>query len=302
MPNDAGAIELSRSLGFCGGSLDRAAAFRADVNWIATRRADPKARLIRLNGDKARIVDGRLHYEQPGEEDIVFLGLDDEGHAIFAGEETAPVPDARDLRSLAIEGQLPERDIAMLAQARSLLHWHQRHRFCANCGHETEMTDGGYRRHCARCTADHFPRTDPVVIIVVRSADTFLLGRQASWAKGRYSALAGFMEPGETIEEAARREVLEESGIRLGAITYVASQPWPFPASLMLGLIGEALTQDIVIDKTELEDARWFSRAEIRLMFEERHPDGLGVPPPMAIAHKILEVALLQHPHAEVRA
>jgi NAD+ diphosphatase len=292
MPNDAGALALSRSLGFCGGSLDRAAAFRGDVHWVATRRADPEARLIRLNGDKVRILDGRIHCEQPGEDDIIFLGLDDHGHAIFAGEETAPLPDARDLRSLAIEGQLPARDLAMLAQARSLLHWHQRHRFCANCGHQTEMRDGGYRRHCAHCTADHFPRTDPVVIIVVRNANSFLLGRQASWAKGRYSALAGFMEPGETIEEAARREVLEEAGIRVGAITYVASQPWPFPASLMLGLIGQALNRDIVIDKTELEDARWFSRAEIRLMFEERHPDGLGVPPPMAIAHKILETAI----------
>jgi NAD+ diphosphatase len=257
------------------------------------RRADPKARLLRLNGDKARIVDGRLHCEPPGEDDIIFLGLDDDGHAVFAGEETAPVPDARDLRSLAIEGELPARDLAMLAQARSLIHWHRRHRFCANCGRETEMSDGGYRRHCASCGADHFPRTDPVVIIVARGEDRFLLGRQASWVKGRYSALAGFVEPGETIEEAARREVLEESGIRVGAISYLASQPWPFPSSLMLGLVGEALSRDIVIDKTELEDARWFSRAEIRLMLEERHPDGLGVPPPMAIAHRILATVVI---------
>jgi NAD+ diphosphatase len=155
------------------------------------------------------------------------------------------------------------------------------------------MRDGGYRRHCPQCLADHFPRTDPVVIIVVRSGDNFLLGRQASWAPGRYSALAGFMEPGETIEEAARREVLEESGIKVGSIAYVASQPWPFPSSLMIGLVGDALTRDIVVDKTELEDARWFSRAEIRLMFEERHPEGLGVPPRMAIAHKILETAAI---------
>ncbi len=155
------------------------------------------------------------------------------------------------------------------------------------------MKDAGYRRHCPRCTADHFPRTDPVVIIVVRSGDGTLLGRQASWVKGRYSALAGFMEPGETIEEAARREVFEESGIRVGAISYVASQPWPFPSSLMIGLIGEALNRDIVIDGNELEHARWFSRDELRLMFEDRHPEGLGVPPPMAIAHRILEAALI---------
>jgi NAD+ diphosphatase len=293
MANDAGAIDFSRILAFSGGSLDRAAAFRNDAGWIAARRADARARLIRLNGDKARIVDDAIHYEQPVAEDAIFLGLDDAGRAIFAGEASMPLQDAKDLRSLATEGRLAARDLATLAQARSLLHWHQRHRFCANCGHETEMRDGGYRRHCTHCLADHFPRTDPVVIMVVRNGDKFLLGRQSSWAPGRYSALAGFMEPGETIEEAARREVLEESGIRVGAVDYVASQPWPFPSSLMIGLVGEALNQDIVIDKTELEDARWFSRAEIRSMFEERHPDGLGVPPRMAIAHKILETAVI---------
>lgn len=293
MPNDAGALSFSRIMAFSGGSLDRAAAFRSDANWIATRRADAKARIIRLNGDKARIVADELQYEQPVGQDAIFLGLDGEGRPLFVGESSAPMEDARDLRSLAIEGRLPAEDLATLAQARSLLHWHQRHGFCANCGHQTEMKDGGYRRHCPHCLADHFPRTDPVAIIVVRSGDSFLLGRQSSWAPGRYSALAGFMEPGETIEEAARREVLEESGIRVGAITYVASQPWPFPSSLMIGLVGEALNRDIVIDKTELEDARWFSRAEVHAMFEERHPDGLGVPPPMAIAHRILETAVI---------
>jgi NAD+ diphosphatase len=293
MPNDAGAARLSPSLAFCGGSLDRAAAFRPDATWIAAKRADPQARLVRLNGDKTQIVDGGLRYERPVDEDAILLGLDETGHAVFAGEAGEPLADARELRSLAIEGMLPASDLGMLAQARSLLHWHQRHRFCANCGHETQMQDGGYRRHCPHCTSDHFPRTDPVVIIVVRRQENFLLGRQTSWAKGRYSALAGFMEPGETIEEAARREVLEESGIRVGPVTYVASQPWPFPSSLMIGLIGEALNQDIVIDTTELEDARWFTRDEVRLMFDERHPDGLGVPPPMAIAHKILQIAAI---------
>jgi NAD+ diphosphatase len=293
MPNDAGAVDFTRILAFSGGSLDRAAASRNDAGWIAARRADIEARLIRLHGDRARIDDGKLRYDEPVTEDAIFLGLDGDGRPVFASEAATPFEDAKDLRSLAIEGRLPSKDLAMLAQARSLLHWHQRHGFCANCGHQTEMRDGGYRRHCPKCLADHFPRTDPVVIIVVRHGDNFLLGRQTSWAPGRYSALAGFMEPGETIEEAARREVLEESGIKVGHIAYVASQPWPFPSSLMIGLVGDALTHDIVIDKTELEDARWFSRAEIRLMFEERHPDGLGVPPRMAIAHKILETAAI---------
>ncbi len=292
MPNDAGAILRSALLGFCGGSLDRAAAFRTDPAWIAARRGEPTAKLLRLNGDKTRIRGSSLHYEAPVDGAAVFLGIDAEGHAVFAGESATPLEEAQDLRSLAIAGELAACDLATLAQARSLLHWHQRHRFCANCGHETEMKDGGYRRRCPHCAADHFPRTDPVAIIVVRSGDHFLLGRQSSWPQGRYSALAGFIEPGETIEEAARREVLEESGIRVGAIGYVASQPWPFPSSLMVGLIGEALTSDIIVDKVELEDARWFSQLEITQMLDDRHPQSLSVPPPMAIAHAILVAAL----------
>jgi NAD+ diphosphatase len=292
MPNDAGAIVRSSNLGFCGGSLDRAAAFRSDRDWIAARRAERTSKLVRLNGDKTRITGNGLHYEAPVDDAAIFLGLDPAGHAIFAGDSVDPIDEASDLRSLAIEGRLAPQDLATLAQARSLLHWHQRHRFCANCGHETEMKDGGYRRHCPHCTAEHFPRTDPVIIIIVRAGDQILMGRQASWPTGRYSALAGFMEPGETIEEAARREVLEESGIRVGAMTYVASQPWPYPSSLMIGLIGEAVNRDIVIDKTELEDARWFSRIEIAQMLDERHPEALSVPPPMAIAHKILAAAI----------
>jgi NAD+ diphosphatase len=290
--NDAGAIR-SPLLGFCGGSLDRAAAFRSDQAWIAARRAEPTAKLIRLNGDKTRLAGNALYYETPIDDDAIFLGLDPEGNAIFAGESLSPIDEAQDLRSLAIEGRLAADDLATLAQARSLLHWHQRHHFCANCGHETEMKDGGYRRHCPRCAAEHFPRTDPVIIIIVRAGEEILMGRQASWPEGRYSALAGFMEPGETIEEAARREVLEESGIRVGTMSYVASQPWPYPSSLMIGLIGEALNRDIIIDKTELEDARWFSRIEVAQMLDSRHPGALSVPPPMAIAHKILKAALI---------
>jgi NAD+ diphosphatase len=293
MPNDAGAIIRSAILGFCGGSLDRAAAFRSDPDWIAARRTEPTARLVRLNGDKTRIAANSLHYETTIDDEAIFLGLDARGHALFAGESVEPLDGAQDLRSLAIEGRLAADDLATLAQARSLLHWHLRHRFCANCGHATEMKDGGYRRHCSHCTTDHFPRTDPVMIIVVRAGDQFLLGRQSPWPKGRYSALAGFIEPGETIEEAARREVGEEAGIRVGRISYVASQPWPYPSSLMIGLVGEALNRDIIIDRNELEDARWFSRAEITQMLDERHPDALSVPPPMAIAHRILEAALI---------
>jgi len=206
------------ALGFCGGSLDRAAVFRGDADWVAKKRAEPTAKLLRLNGDKVRIEAGALHYETTIDAEAIFLGIDPDGHAVFAGEAVEPLDNAQDLRSLATEAKLPASDLAMLAQARSLLHWHQRRRYCSHCAHELQMKDGGYRRHCPNCTSDHFPRTDPVVIIVVRSGDDVLLGRQSSWPEGRYSALAGFMEPGETIEEAARREVFEQTGIRVVAI------------------------------------------------------------------------------------
>ena len=153
------------------------------------------------------------------------------------------------------------------------------------------MLDGGYRRHCPECTSDHFPRTDPVVIIVVRRQENFLLGRQTSWAKGRYSALAGFMEPGETIEEAVRRAVHEEVGITVGRVRYLASQPWPFPSSLMMGCIAQAISHDITIDAYELAEARWFQRDEVLGMVEraatQADPEGVSLPPPIAIGHQI---------------
>ena len=150
------------------------------------------------------------------------------------------------------------------------------------------MMEGGYRRNCPSCSSDHFPRTDPVVIIVVIGNGKCLLGRGVNFPEGVYSALAGYMEPGETIEDAARREVFEESGIRVGQVDYILSQPWPFPASLMIGLVGDALNDDIVIDRAELEDARWFSLAELEDMLAGRHPDRIAAPTSMAIAHHLV--------------
>jgi NAD+ diphosphatase len=282
-------------LGFAGATLDRKANYRGDHEWLAARRADPKARLIRLNGDKVRLNGGTIAHEAITESALaIFLGLDDRDTPVFAAESTEPIEGGIDLRSIATQGLLPPPELALLAHARSLVHWHQRHRFCSNCGAPTEVADAGYRRHCPSCESDHFPRTDPVIIIVVRSSRGFLLGRQSSWVPGMYSALAGFMEPGETIEEAARREVEEESGIRVGAVSYVASQPWPFPSSLMIGLIGEALNEDIRIDARELEDARWFTADELDAMREGVHADGLRFPVPMAIAHHLILAALAE--------
>lgn len=249
--------------------------------------------MVHINGDKTLFADGRLITSQPAEGETVFLGLDEAGEAWFACRSDA-TENLRDLRSLAMESLLPAPELGILAQARTLINWHERRAFCSNCGARNRSVDAGYRRHCDSCNADHFPRTDPVMIIVARHGGRILLGRQASWPGGMYSALAGFIEPGETIEAAARREVHEESGVRLGEVKYVASQPWPFPANLMIGLIGEAITDEITVDAKELEDARWFSHDEAALMLARNHPQGLYATNPFAIAHQLVKVALSQ--------
>lgn len=193
-----------------------------------------------------------------------------------------------DLRSAAVKGLVPEGELGMLAQAKALFNWHRRHRFCSHCGAATASAPLGTRRDCPSCGAQHFPRTDPVAIMLVTRDDSCLLGRSGRFGSGMYSCLAGFISPGETIEAAVRREVFEEAGIRVGAVSYVMSQPWPFPSSLMIGCHGEAVSAELTIDRTELEDARWFPRDEVRQMMEGRHPDGLSTPVPIAIAHHLI--------------
>ena len=163
-----------------------------------------------------------------------------------------------------------------------------RHRFCANCGEPTAVTQAGWRRDCPACKAQHFPRTDPVVIMLASHGERCLLGRSYRFIAKSWSCLAGFVETGETIEQAVRRETLEEAGIACGRVTYLQSQPWPFPMSLMIGCHAQALNTEIVVDRSELEDARWFEREEVALMLLRRHPDGLLTPPPVAIAHHII--------------
>lgn len=298
-------------LGFIGGRLDRAAALRIDDGWIAARLADPASRFIVFHGDRPAIdvSHNQLKARRYTCDELtamgkagnpVLLGLEAEQIALFsvsvsADDDIGPCGDHTkfiDLRSLALQGALPEGELGVLAQARSLLFWHERHGFCANCGAATMMTEGGYRRHCGACGADHFPRTDPVVIIVVIRNNRCLLGRGTNFADGVYSALAGFMEPGETLEDAARREVFEETGIRIARVDYLLSQPWPFPSSLMIGLIGEACNDDIVIDPVEIEDARWFEASDLQAMLANAHPEGLKTPPVMAIAHHLVVEAL----------
>ena len=272
--------------------LDRRANDRPDAQWIATQRGRADAKLIRIAGDCALLNDGRLvTANDRAAEPAVFLGLDAQDTPWFACRIEAE-DGLRDLRSLAMEEALPAAELGMLAQARSLLQWHERRTYCSNCAARLEMADAGYRRHCPGCGMDHFPRTDPVVIMVVRHQGNILLGRQSSWKPGMYSALAGFVEPGETIEDAARREVFEESGVRVGAVRYVTSQPWPFLSNLMIGLVGDAVSAEITLDAKELEDARWFTSEEARMMVERTHPDGFYAANPYAIAHELVRVAL----------
>jgi NAD+ diphosphatase len=193
-----------------------------------------------------------------------------------------------DLRSIAMKGLVAPEHLPPLAEAKAMLHWHARHRYCSNCGAKTNLVCGGWKRECPACRAEHFPRTDPVVIMLAVSGDRCLLGRSGRFAASMYSCLAGFVEPGESIEDAVRRETLEEAGIRCGRVGYFRSQPWPFPTSLMIGCHAEALNHGIVVDRSELEDARWFTREEVALMLLRRHPEGLATPPPVAIAHHII--------------
>lgn len=279
-------------LAYVSSPLNRAHDLRIRNEELSALRRRPDCVVVRVRGDQVE-VDGDLPRRNVGaaaEEEEVFLGLAEDGAPWFAArapESASLAP----LRGLMLAGIVDHGLLSILAQARSIIHWHERHGFCANCGSATVIRDAGYRRACAACGAEHFPRTDPVVIIAVTHGERILLGRQAAWAEGMYSALAGFCEPGETIEQAARREVFEEAGIRVGDIRYIASQPWPFPSSLMIGLIGEAATTEITVDTSEIQDARWFSREEARHMLTRSHPLGLHASHPYAIAHTLIAAA-----------
>jgi NAD+ diphosphatase len=291
---------------FAGNPLDRVSQRRQDAGWVASLLEDPATRVLPLHGLKPPVCHSSaasLDWQSVAPwrplidsgNTLILLGIRD-GRAFFAldagstevlGDNGSVLMDARTAAPM-IDGS----EAAILAEARSLIDWHDRHRFCARCGTPSVVASGGWVRHCPECKAHHFPRVDPVVIMLAVRGERCLLGRGHRRPGARFSCLAGFMEPGETPEEAVRREVSEESGIRVGRVRYLASQPWPFPSSLMMGFLGEALTEEITIDPEELAEVRWFERDEVRAMVERSRSDdpipGLAtLPPPLAIGHQI---------------
>ena len=270
---------------FAGEALDRAGPHRRDEAWLAARLADPATRVVAASqagvvvaGERPRMfaVD-----ELPEGLELVLLGVDGGDRAVFAADPGDELHgERRGLRDLA--PVLSQAEGGMVAHAVGLLNWHRRHRFCANCGAPTEAREAGHVRVCPACGAQHHPRTDPVVIMLVTDGGRALLGRQAQWPAGRYSALAGFVEPGESLEEAVAREVREEAGVQVADVRYRSSQPWPFPSSLMLGFSARWAGGEPAVRDAELEDVGWFTRAAIV-------GGDVLLPPPTAIARRLID-------------
>jgi NAD+ diphosphatase len=300
-------IEASRPNVYTGNRLDRASARREDAAFVAAALSDPtsvfapvwRARNL-MRGVEAGQPEAVLVGAEAASElrlaagGWALLGLDEDGRAVFtvdlsAVEDPATLLPAElgtftDLRAVA--GLLPRHEASVLAHARALMHWRSRHRFCGVCGAACEPVSAGHVMRCTECGTTHFPRTDPAVIMLVTDGDSALLGHSQRFpTTPMYSTLAGFVEPGESLEEAVAREVFEESGIAVGRVRYHSSQPWPFPASIMLGFYAEALTQAITIDPEELRDARWFTRAALR----DHANLGFSLPRADSIARRLIE-------------
>ncbi len=284
-------------VGLTGSPLDRADIMRRDPAAMIALRSRPDARWLVMEDLKPVLTSAEqpdilwaYRSDVPHDALSVFLGLDGEAPRFAAAASGADLVSdfgGRIVDARVAASQLPDGRAAIIAQARSLLDWHARHGFCAVCGGKTELGKAGYSRSCLACGAEHFPRTDPVVIMLAIKDDMALVGRQPGFPKRFYSALAGFVEPGESLEEAVGRELFEEAGITVRNVRYLASQPWPFPSSLMVACLAEATSHIITLDTDELEEARWASKDDVRAALA-----GTGewlAPPPLAIAHTLLK-------------
>ena len=291
---------------FAGNPLDRCSYRRTDQEWLAARATHPDSLALAVWNGKPLVEDGsrgvQIAYIRAdmatalsgGPERMLFLGLwqevavfavDLEGAADPADGPLSGLGRLEELRGISANRSVGEAGIA--ATAKSMFEWRRKHLFCAACGQPSQVAEAGWKRKCPNCKAEHFPRTDPVVIMLAVKGEKCLLGRQKAWPKGMYSALAGFLEPGETIEEACARELFEEAALRAVSVRYHSTQPWPWPSSLMIGLIAEVETEEATADNIEIDEVRWFTRAETRALIAGELTDAKA-PPGMAIAHQLI--------------
>lgn len=293
---------------FAGNPLDRASDRRTDAAWLAEQLASadslgfvmwngrPFVEPAKDGGVQIAYLPAKLVGELAGgSERLLFMGLWKET-AVFAVDLEGSVDPSdgpleglgkfEDLRAIAL--RVPETEAAILATAKSMFEWRRRHKHCAACGEPSHSVDGGWKRKCPACETEHFPRTDPVVIMLPYHGDRCMLGRQEAWPKGMFSALAGFLEPGESIEEACARELNEEAGLHAVRVRYHSTQPWPYPSSLMIGLIAEVEDEEGAPDQTELSEVRWFTRAQARDLLDGKL-EGVAAPGRLAIAHQLIK-------------
>lgn len=297
-------IEPSAAVGFAGNTLIRDSENRTEETVAAALDSNDtryfmfsRGRVIlkKEDGEEAQVLFDRDEIEAffPQADKAILLGHQSGTPRIAVpcktDTETLDEPwTSYDLRSLLYSGSIADEDAGAIAQAGSMLYWHATSRYCGKCGTPTQMMIGGFRRDCPNCGHKIFPRTDPVVIMLPIQGERCVMGRSPHFPPGWFSTLAGFVEPGETIEDAVRRETHEESGITIGRVKYHASQPWPFPHSLMIGIHCEAISDQIDFDSNELEDCRWFTREEVQQMIQQTHPDGLMCPPTKAISSTLI--------------